>query len=278
MSMNIELPDWLDACRPDDALYADAYEGTPAELRALLKTAIAFAFHRWPSMDGETCRARRSGRSGFSHTELRRPASWALALLGPGFASPARLLAALVPAVIAGAGRILVVSEAPFSPAVCTALELAGLEDSFLLHAEQMPGLYEDLRAAAPDGRLVAFPGADGSFTPAQQELLHAAALDGLPRFRDLPRPRILSLHAEGSEAAARLRWLQPDADLLRAPAPDVRAVFTPLAEASPAAFFPAFLCGPGMEACWPGPSPEFYRTRTCSAFLFQNIDSEALS
>ena len=22
MSMNIELPDWLDACRPDDALYA----------------------------------------------------------------------------------------------------------------------------------------------------------------------------------------------------------------------------------------------------------------
>ena len=35
---------------------------------------------------------------------------------------------------------------------------------------------------------------------------------------------------------------------------------------------------GPGMEACWPGPSPEFYRTRTCSAFLFQNIDSEALS
>jgi hypothetical protein len=74
MSMNIELPDWLDACRPDDALYADAYEGTPAELRALLKTAIAFAFHRWPSMEGENSLIRRSGRSGFAHEELRR--SW----------------------------------------------------------------------------------------------------------------------------------------------------------------------------------------------------------
>ena len=49
----IEIPGWLEACRPDDDLYADAYEGTPAELRALLKTAIAYAFHRWPLADDE---------------------------------------------------------------------------------------------------------------------------------------------------------------------------------------------------------------------------------
>ena len=65
MRMNIELPGWLDACRPDDALYADAYEGTPAELRALLKTAIAFAFHRWPLADDEERTTRRSARSGY---------------------------------------------------------------------------------------------------------------------------------------------------------------------------------------------------------------------
>ena len=270
MSMNIELPDWLDACRPDDALYADAYEGTPAELRALLKTAIAFAFHRWPSMDGENSLIRRSGRSGFAHEELRRPAPWVLALIGPGFASPARLLAALIPAVIAGTGRILIVSEKPFSPAVCTALELAGLEDSFLLDAEQMPGLYEDLRACSADGRIVAFPGADGIFTPAQQELLHDAALDGLPRYRDLPQPRILSLHDEGSETEARLRWLHPDAELLRTPGPGISAVFTPRTGASLSPNFPAFLCGPGMEACWSGPAPDFYTTSSCAAFFVQ--------
>lgn len=274
--MNIELPGWLDACRPDDALYADAYEGTPAELRALLKTAIAFAFHRWPPADDEEAASRRSARSGFSHSESSRPAGWAIASLGPGFASPARLLAALVPAVLAGVERMVVVSEAPFSPAVCAALELAGLEDSFLLDGEQMPGLYEDMRTLCPEGRVLAFPGAEGNFTPAQQELLHSAALDGMPRLRDLPSPRILCLHTPGSFHEESLRWLQPDAEFLREPAPDIRAAYVP-GEASAPGGLP-FVCGPGMEACWPGPSPEFYRTRTCSAFLFQKNDPEALS
>ena len=276
MRLNIELPGWLEACRPDDALYADAYESTPAELRALLKTAIAFAFHRWQPACDEQRTERRSARAGFRHSESSRPAGWALAHLGPGFASPARLLAALVPAVLAGVGRILIVSEAPFSPAVCTALELAGLEDSFLLDADQMPGLYEDLRALCPDGRVLAFPAADGSLTEAQKELLHSAALDGMPHFRDLPSPRLLCLHAPGSPAENSLRWLYPDAEFLTEAAPDIRAAYAE--EESPELGGLPFVCGPGMEACWPGPSPEFYRTRTCSAFLFQNIDSEALS
>ena len=279
MRKPIELPDWLEACRPDDDLYADAYEGTPAELRALLKTAIAFAFHRWPLADDEQRLCRISSRSGFRHSESSAPAGWAIASLGPGFASPARLLAALVPAVLAGVDRILVISEAPFTPAVCTALELAGLEDSFLLEADQMPGLYEDLRTLCPDGRVLAFPGADGTFTDAQKELMHSAALDGLPRLRDLPSPRLLCLHEPGSPVEERLLWLYPDAEFLTEATPDIRAAFMPdEASCPPDAALVPFLCGPGMEACWPGPSPEFYRTRTCSAFFFQNNDSEALS
>lgn len=276
MRLNIELPGWLEACRPDDALYADAYEGTPAELRALLKTAIAFAFHRWPLADDEVRTTRISARAGFRHSTASYPAGWTLAFLGPGFASPARLLAALVPAVIAGCGRILIVSEQAFSPAVCTALELAGLEDSFLLAVDQMPGLYEDLRALCPDGRMLAFPGADGAFTPAQQELMHSAALDGMPRWRDLPAPRIVSLHASGSSADEYLHWLYPDAEFLSEAAPGIAAAFAPDESALPAIAAP-HVCGPGLEACWPGPTPDFYRTHTCSAF-FQEQAPEALS
>ena len=275
MSITIELPGWLDACRPDDALYADAYEGTPAELRALLKTAIAFAFHRWPAADGETRTARASGRSGFRHEESARPVDWALAVLGPGFASPARLLAALVPAVIAGAGRILVVSEAPFAASVCTALELAGLEDSFQLSGEQVSDLYDDLRVLSPEGRVLVFPGEDGTFTEAQETLRSDASWDDLPCLQDPPFPFILSLHAPGSEAEARLRWLHPDAELLHEAAPGLSAVFVPAPSALPGGLVPAFLCGPGMEACWPGPGPEFYLTRSCSAFLFQDSTPE---
>ena len=276
MRLNIELPAWLENCRPDDTLYADAYEGTPAELRALLKTAIAFAFHRWPLADDEKLTSRTSARAGFRHSESSCPAGWVIASLGPGFASPARLLAALVPAILSGVSRILIVSEAAFSPAVCTALELAGLEDSFLLDKEQMPGFYEDLRALCPDGRVLAFPSADGTFTEAQQELMHSAALDGMPRLRDLPSPRLLCLHDSGSTEEERLHWLYPDAEFLSEAAPDVRAAYVP--EDMPGLGGIPFVCGPGMEACWPGPSPKFYRTCTCSAYLFQNNAPEALS
>jgi len=273
MNTTIELPGWLNECRPDDALYADAYEGTPAELRALLKTAIAFAFHRWPASNGETLQELRSSRSGFHHMEKRAPAAWALAVLGADYASPARLLAALVPAIIAGAGRIIIVSEAPFSQAICTAMELAGLEDSFLLNSEQLATLWQELRHRSPDGRLVVFPDAAGTYSPSQKSLLHEAARLGLPHWRDLPSPRLLSLHEAGSETESRLRWLYPDADIVRTPAPRVRVAFTP-GEATVTPYSqPEFLCGPGMEACWPGPSPEFYLTYSCSAFLLQETN-----
>ena len=117
---------------------------------------------------------------------------------------------------------------------------------------------------------------ADGSFTEAQQELMHSAALDGMPRLRDLPSPRLLCLHNAGSTEEERLRWLYPDAEFLSEPAPDVRAAYAP--EEMPGLVGIPFVCGPGMEACWPGPSPEFYRTSTCSAYLFQNNAPEALS
>ncbi|MBQ8173140.1 MAG: hypothetical protein IJ474_01275 [Mailhella sp.] len=279
MRPTIELPDWLEARRPDDSLYADAYESTPAELRALLKTAIAFSFHRWTNMDGEKREMRSCSRSGFCHSENSRSADWVLAVLGSGFASPARLLAALIPAIIAGTGRILIVSEAPFTPSICTALELAGLEDSFVMEGDCLHGLYEDLRSLSPDGRIAFFANADGSISSAQKTLMHAAALDGIPRLRDLPAPRILSLHGAGSEAEKRLFWLHPDAEIFREAAPGLRTAFVPDAAACPrnAATSAPFICGPGMEACWPGPSPEFYRTSSCSAFLFQENDPETL-
>ncbi|MBR3880776.1 MAG: hypothetical protein IKJ34_04190 [Mailhella sp.] len=274
MSTNIELPGWLEACRPGDDLYADAYEGSPAELRALLKTAIAFAFHRWPGMEGEQLREYRSSRSGFRHVEKCEPAAWALVVLGSGFASPARLLAALVPAIIAGVGRIVIVSEAPFAQAICTAMELAGLEESFVLDSEQIHRLWSELRALSPEGRLLTFPDSEGSLSSAQKALLHEAATLGMPRLRDFPAPTVLSQHGSGSETEARLRWLHPDARIVHSSSDDIRVAFLSDEHSDPLSTSPGiFCCGPGMEACWPGPSPEFYLTCSCSAFLLQETN-----
>lgn len=272
----IELPEWLEACRPGDALYASAYETTPPEWRALLKTALAFAFHRWPGKDGYTTLSSQSFRRGFQHTERRRPADWVLVCLGSGYASPARFLAYLAPALAAGVGRVLAVSAQEYSPALCAALELAGVEDSFAVEEERLPDLYEDLRSASPEGRLLVFPDARGAFSPAQKALWHGAAADGLPLLLDRPSPRLLSLYAPGPAAealAARLHWLHPDAELVARMTTDVRAAFVPSAKA-PVPESPAMVLGPGMEACWPGPSPDFFCSSTCSAFLFPELSA----
>ena len=280
MSLNCDLPDWLESFRPDDDLYADAYEGTPAPLRALLKTAIAFAFHRYRADAGESRTETKSSRAGFFRMETSRPADWVLAVAAEGFASPARLLGALVPAVVAGAGRIALVSPAPFAPAVATALELSGLEDSFTLDDERTADLYEDLRAASPNGRVIVFPGPE-PLTPGQKDVLHRAAADGVPVFCDHAAPRLLSLygkidgHEDGlspEEMRSRLLWLHPDAVLLDEPAPGMNAVFAPEGVLPP--FEAPLLAGPGMEACWQSLDPDFFLTRTLSAHLVQENQS----
>lgn len=283
MSPMSELPAWLESFRPDDVLYADAYENTPPHLRALLKTAIAFAFHRWEGNDGELTTERRSRRAGFSRAERSRPADWVLAHVGADFASPARFLAALLPAVLAGVHRIVVISPAPFAPAVATALELSGLEDSFVLNDAQTADVYEDLRAASPDGRVILFPAASGASSAGEKDLMHRAAADGTPLYRDRFAPALLSLYGEkdddaptqpsGGEMAERLLWLHPDARLLSEPAPGLDAVYLPEERLTSPHLAP-FAAGPGMEACWPGPSPEFFRTRTLAAFLVQENQS----
>lgn len=282
MNLISDLPAWLESFRPDDSLYADAYEGTPAELRALLKTAIAFAFHRWKENGGDRLVRSMSPREGFASTQRATPAPWVLAVTAEGFASPARFLAALVPAVIAGTGRIAVISPAPFAPAVAAALELAGLEDSFVLDDERLSDLYEDLRAASPDGRVILFPDAERNLSPGQKDLLHRAAADGVPVYRDRPSPRLLSLYkdddASGTtsreEVRRRLLWLHPDAVLLEDETQKPDAVFLPDPDRLPAENAVPLAAGPGMEACWPGPSPSFFRTRTLSALLVQENQS----
>lgn len=266
-----DLPEWLESHRPSDALYAEAYENTPAPFRALLKTSIAFSFHRW-SVSPETIRSEaKSRRTGFLHSESIRPVSWVLAFLSRGFASPSRMLSALVPAIIAGAERIIVTSPSSFAPSIITALELSGLEDSFVLSEGNTERLYESLLSLSQEGRLLFFPGPDDKKT-LLHPLLQRAWSDGIAFHADKPSPVILAPGPCAEEIRERLAWLHPDAHIVTAPQQRVDAVFSPAGAALPCAS--AFTAGPGMEACWPGPSPDFFRTHALSAFLFKEIDS----
>lgn len=189
--------------RIDDALSAQAYDATPPALRALLKTAIAFQYHLYAEAPASETRTVHCPAAGFRHTVHEKPAAWTVAVIEPHFDSPARLLAALMPAVLAGVDRIFVVSfGSPIAPSLLVALELAGLEDVFVLPScIRQQNTVDPLRMLTalfdenPDGRLLLFPTAHARLSPIFVDLARLACHLHLPSWQDAP-PRLLALHS----------------------------------------------------------------------------------
>ena len=95
-------PQWLEAFRVPDEPRAAAYEDTPAHLRAAIKAALALHQAHAGEMDIRTCRDERFPRRGFRRTATDGPAPFALVAFPASLRSPARLAAALMPAILAG--------------------------------------------------------------------------------------------------------------------------------------------------------------------------------
>ncbi len=274
MNQESLLPREADARRLDDEMFACAWEEVGAEDRALLKTAIAWHFHRFGRQDGILRREISSPDAGFGMRAVSQPAPWAIGVLDRGFASPARLLAELVPALLAGVPRILVVSEHMPAPALLVALELAGMEDVFLAGHAGIASLPGHCGGMPGPGRLILFCGSGGT-----DALSGYAGPNGLPIRRVPPCPRILLLPPSGigpAELRRRAAFCHPDALLLEADAD--RDAFTDAVFGAPRGMpFSGrlrTLYGEGMEACWTGPGPDFFRNSSTAAFLTPEDDA----
>lgn len=149
------FPEWVNSQVPDDTLFAQAYQGVADAERALLKTSIARLYDWYsPRKDvyGEEMR-RWSG--GFDSHLLTEPVDFVLILFDDSLLSPARLLAALVPALTSGVGHILAVrvgKGSPWRKAVLTGLELAGQELVIDVDESQARRLLNDLRESDRSG------------------------------------------------------------------------------------------------------------------------------
>ncbi len=128
------FPDWIQNRLVRDRLFQQAYDRVPPERRAVLKTCIA-RLHAL--MGQENCAVRRESAvhsSGAISHVTRRPVAWSLLLLNEEAVSPVRVLAAALPPLLAGVEHVLVArmgkarGRAPWSDAVLTGLELAGIE------------------------------------------------------------------------------------------------------------------------------------------------------
>lgn len=127
-----------------DKAFARAYDQVGERGRALLKTAIAELYALHPPLD-------RTGST------AGKPLDYALILVGPGFASPVRLLAALLPALTAGVDNVLVVlaGRGRTRHSLLAACELAGQDRMASLTRRQSRNLTDELSRSAMRGAVV---------------------------------------------------------------------------------------------------------------------------
>ncbi len=296
------LPAWLEADLIPDQDFGQAYESMDDRQRGWIKACLARLYDRHPPAVGWKVLETGHPRAGYFTLSHSTPLDFAIFLLPLDFSSPARLLAALLPALTAGVGEVLVaflLQDAPAKgassassplpspvpspvPALLTALELAGQERACVLTPKSLDRLLAHLNRLGRPGLLYSFPGLDAGVLPQ-------------------PGPLGAGLGVAQAPVAAEAGvWLDDpdDFDLaaLRFAHPDLRfAVFGPcprlpdkgfsrrkgdMERFSASAFDAVYLSeermgqylggaplvlGPGQEPCWawPGLSAEcFFRPR----------------
>lgn len=222
-----EWPAWIERKRIDDALTAEAYEKAGPTCRAAIKTGTSM-FMRYDAPAREVVHEERTDpSSGFWRSRTVFPAPWAVVAFTPEYTAAARLLGAVMPAIITGVPLIaaVCVGGIPSEP-LLTALDLAGIEDIFSLSDVELSALLEETQPGP--GRLV---------------LLHTGRLDTLrlqarglhvPVFEErraptitIPRPELFNLDV--------LRFAQGDSpvdEALESPAPDAPDVLYAAPEA----------------------------------------------
>jgi hypothetical protein len=245
------LPAWLAERLVSDGELARAYEGTIPRLRALCKhtLAVQHAFFG-EAPDWEEHNLLRIAH-GFRARLCARPADWALVVFDADYASAPRLLAALMPALLARVPLVLCISApVPARPELLCALELAGQEQIYVLNASQSLELVRSLAAQPGQGRLALLH--RGALSP-----LRAAAWDAALPCWEEGRAPVLHLRGAGFDASL-VRLAHPDATHEEDAAPD--AVYcSDFAQVQAPLVF-----SPGMEGCWLHPTltPDFFRAR----------------
>lgn len=276
-------PSVLEQGRLGDAAFAAAYARVGDRQRAWIKTGLAalYAACSGPAALSEDRQSRLGYDLLFREREI--PLDFVLVACAAPFASPARLAAAVMPALCARVPEVAAVRVGGAWPKpLLTTLELCGVESAFRLGRRDFAGLGREL-AGRGTGALV--------------------LLDGLAAPRDLPDavlPRIARTTGRVGvfpEDGAAFDWdalafAQPDlTKCVHAGACPDREGFTPaagaLAEAADLGYAAVYaaetrheaglaaaplVLGPGRETVWlwPGLTPRTFRRRLLSVGVFR--------
>lgn len=251
-TQNPQWPTWLDGMALEDGLRTKAYDVTTPQQRACLKNALAFAHAFW----GECAHTHRHETNniqrGFCYARAETPVPWVMYVCGQHYAAPARLAAALMPALLAGVpciGAFHHTSMPTSRPRTCisVALELVGVEDIFCCNLDSIEKALTHMLDIHGLGRVILLHTGD------LQPLGTMLSCQGVPYWEETMPPQ-LYMHEDHTSAF--------DADLLRFAhdcTPEVYKAETPFsyrphalyAPQAPCGYVPALIFAPGMEGCW---------------------------
>ncbi|WFS64082.1 hypothetical protein LF599_07960 [Pseudodesulfovibrio thermohalotolerans] len=156
------LSDLIGESLVDDSLFAEAYGLSADGERALMKTCIARLYDWYGPRKDAAGQVSMRWRSGMESVRRFSPVDFALVLFDGSFVAPARLLAALVPAIACGVGNVLAVrldGQGDWPHPLLTAMELAGQELAADLSSEDVAGLLRDLAGTGASGVVIDLAG-----------------------------------------------------------------------------------------------------------------------
>jgi hypothetical protein len=241
----------------DDRFQA-AYDALPPQQRGWLKTGIAQLFEFYHEHRCGQALSSAAYAGGFAVSRLTRPRDFALILTPGPTAAPLQLLAAALPALLAGVPEVAVAClDGPFSEAALTAMELAGLETALETTPAKFTRLARSLGESGAQGLVVLL--APGALKP---EIPAALARQPNILVAHLAPPRLVVL------AAPRARWNFAALALAHGDTPI--EVYGPALAASPDEL-------PGTCLRRPGGLEELFASRPLAAFLPENALRRAL-
>lgn len=273
------MQDILDAstkpflCPVEDEAFATAYDAVDASLRARLKTNIALHHSIFGTAPSLQIRHTERANAGFVMSERRRSVSWAILVLTEHFASGPRLIAALMPALLAGVSDVQVIrlvskeseesgQQSPWPHELLAALELAGQEQ---VVSAELADVVNYVKSQSSCGRVVLL----GEDVQAQAQLAHAMAHMGHVNFwAEGHAPRMYVESGQDFDTDL-IRWAHPDCILYAEPIEQADAIFSEDMSVSPCAHAPLVL-QKGCEALWMYTAlrPEFFIQDTVTIAL----------
>ena len=267
------FPGWCAQHLVSDEEFGNAYEAVAPELRALLKTNIALQHSLYGTPAVTWTREERHWRHDYVTVHEKKPADWCCVLLSQQYNSAPRLLAALMPALLAGVEDVMVVrmsgdEESPWPVELLAALELAGQENVISCHETMAATLFGALPSDAT-GRVLMLGDMPQTVGMCLADMPSCVSLWAEPYLAGIG----LIPQEEAEWNVDVLKWAHPDWNMVDlSEVDDISTLggtgFAAIAcngdKMDTVPDTVPFVLGSGQEACWVWPDllPEFFMHR----------------